>query len=40
MPNKSADAPVPMTAMAEKMSAYLMAIVDIDGTTLQSVDVV
>jgi len=40
IPNKSADAPVVMTTMAEKMYAYFMAVVDIDGTTLQAVDVV
>lgn len=32
MPNKSADAPVAMTAMVEKIYAYFIAIVDIDGT--------
>ena len=40
MPNKSADTPVAITAMAEKMYAYFMAVVDIDATTLRSVDVV
>jgi len=40
IPNKSADTPVVMTTMTEKIYAYFMAVVDIAGTTLQSVDVV